>query len=495
MAAQGRGLVLGAQHAALLEQRDHVVDEVVEARGREVRRQHEPVGATGPHEVAHRLGHVPGRSDEGLAAGRLDDELPDAQLLGVRQVAPEAGRLQRVREHAGPTLDDRVGRHVGVDLGERALGVVGRQVAVPQLLEQQDGRLRAHLLAPDHVGLLGGVGRVVAQHVRHRRQDLQLVGAAAVAGQAALGVGVEALCVGQARVTAEDGVGGAGGQLAAAVGVARLEDDGVHLGAAGHVEVPVDVELRAVVGERARRSLTHEAARVGVGHQIVVGPRLPELAHGLHHLAGPLVAVLVGQEAAPPEVLAGEGVRRRDHVPRRPSTREVVEAGQLAGQLVGLAERGVQRAGQPQVRGHRSQRGQHGHRVGPAHRVEVVDPAPLLAQAEPFGEEEEVELAPLGRAGQVDERVEVDLALRARIGPHRGVVHAGEVGGQDHLHRSLAHRWFLTGWPPRRRRSGSAVASGPVAGGAARARRPGGTRRRPAAPAPRRRRWRPGRGR
>ena len=85
-------------------------------------------------------------------------------------------------------------------------------------------------------------------------------------------------------------------------------------------------------------------------------------------------------------------------------------------------------------------------RVGSADGVEVVDLAALLAQPQPLGEEEEVELAALGGLREVDERVELDLALRPRVAPHGGVVHAGEVRGEDDLLQWLgAHRDSLIG--------------------------------------------------
>jgi hypothetical protein len=115
----------------------------------------------------------------------------------------------------------------------------------------------------------------------------------------------------------------------------------------------------------------------------------------------------------------------------------VVEGGELAGHLVRLVERGVDGAGQAQPVGDRGQRGQHGEGVGPADDVQIVDLAALLAQAQPFGEEQEVELGVLGDAGEAGERVELDVAARARVAPHRGVVHAGEVRGEVDL---LAHR-------------------------------------------------------
>ena len=70
-------------------------------------------------------------------------------------------------------------------------------------------------------------------------------------------------------------------------------------------------------------------------------------------------------------------------------------------------------------------------RVRPADHVQVVDLAALLAQPQPLGEEEEVELAALGGLREVHERVELDVAAGGGVAPHGGVVHAGEVRGQD----------------------------------------------------------------
>ena len=54
----------------------------------------------------------------------------------------------------------------------------------------------------------------------------------------------------------------------------------------------------------------------------------------------------------------------------------------------------------------------------------------MLTQPQTFGQEEEVEQPALGGAGEVDEGVELDLAARAGVGPHGGVVYAREVRGQ-----------------------------------------------------------------
>ena len=74
------------------------------------------------------------------------------------------------------------------------------------------------------MGELGRLGVGVAEHERGRGQDQELVPGPAEPGQAALDVGVEGLPGLQGGVPGEDGVGRCGGEVAALVGVARLED-------------------------------------------------------------------------------------------------------------------------------------------------------------------------------------------------------------------------------------------------------------------------------
>ena len=96
--------------------------------------------------------------------------------------------------------------------------------------------------------------------------------------------------------------------------------------------------------------------------------------------------------------------------------------------------------------------------------VEVVDAAAVLAQPQPFGEEEEVEQPALGGAGEVHERVELDLAARRGIGPHRGVVDPGKVGGQMNRLAVLAFSNAVIRLIPTAWRSARGSAAGPRAG-------------------------------
>ena len=196
-----------------------------------------------------------------------------------------------------------------------------------------------------------------------------------------------------------------------------------------------------------------------VGDHRVGRPAVPELAGHGDELLGALIAVGVVEVAAATEVLAGERVRRRHHVPAGAAVGQVVQRGELPCHLEGFVEGGVDGAGQAEAVGDRRERGEHGEGVGSADDVEVVDAAAMFAQPQALGEEEEVEHAPLGGPGQVDERVELDLAARVGVRPHRGVVDAGEVRGEVNRLAVLAFR-TLDPHSPQRLASSSWSAAG-----------------------------------
>ena len=74
---------------------------------------------------------------------------------------------------------------VGIDLGQRAVGVVAGQVATPDLFDERDRTLRAHLLQADVRRELLGVGIGVADDGGGGRDDLQLIVAPAVRARVA----------------------------------------------------------------------------------------------------------------------------------------------------------------------------------------------------------------------------------------------------------------------------------------------------------------------
>src|SRR5690606_6963911 len=81
-----------------------------------------------------------------------------------------------------------------------------------------------------------------------------------------------------------------------------------------------------------------------------VGPAVPQLERGRGDLRRADVAVLTPQVPPAAEVRAVEGVGCRDDVPPRAARGEVVEAGELARELVRLVERRVDGREEPEVR-------------------------------------------------------------------------------------------------------------------------------------------------
>ena len=100
------------------------------------------VGAVVLDEVVDRVGDLRRRADERSA--------PELSMTSSRMLRSFASAISRhfatVANRSWCTsarpwmIERRV--DVGVDVGQRAVGVVRRQVAVPDLLEQQDRRLR-----------------------------------------------------------------------------------------------------------------------------------------------------------------------------------------------------------------------------------------------------------------------------------------------------------------------------------------------------------------
>src|SRR5690606_34447284 len=106
------------------------------------------------------------------------------------------------------------------------------------------------------------------------------------------------------------------------------------------------------------------------------------------------------------EVRAVEGVGCRDDVPPRAARGEVVEAGELARELVRLVERRVDGREEPEVRRRPGERCLEREDVRAPGDVVLVEAAAALAHPQALRLEEEVETAPLGGAGVVEEGVD-----------------------------------------------------------------------------------------
>lgn len=108
----------------------------------------------------------------------VDHHFAEGEFLrfGHLTQAPRGGEAILMEERAA--LDDRRCVGIGVDIGDRTLGVITGQIAIPDLLEQDQRGLPGDLLIVDGVVLLHRFGFGVPEHETGRGQNLYLIGRA-----------------------------------------------------------------------------------------------------------------------------------------------------------------------------------------------------------------------------------------------------------------------------------------------------------------------------
>ena len=226
------------------------------------------------HQVVDLLGDCGGGAYKSLAGADHDHQLPDRQGLGFGSLAPFFGRGDRVamRAHTGPPFRHQLVSHLGVDVRQGAVGVVSRQVPVPQLFQKIDGGRAAHLLATDLVGMVICLCIGGTEDEGGGRQDQQLISATAIPGQPSFHVGIEGLTRFQIAMSAKYGISARSRELPALIGVSCLKNHRTALGAPGHIKPPDDVEKLVVVLEAAHVSRAKEPACRLVGCYLVSLP-------------------------------------------------------------------------------------------------------------------------------------------------------------------------------------------------------------------------------
>ena len=108
------------------------------------------------------------------------------------------------------------------------------------------------------MGQLVRLGLRRSEYEGRRREDQELVPFTPVASQSAFDIRVEGFARLKRAVPTEDRVRGRGRELSPLVRIAGLEDDRSPLWAAGHIELPGNIEMVAVVLERAGTSTSEE---------------------------------------------------------------------------------------------------------------------------------------------------------------------------------------------------------------------------------------------
>ncbi len=420
MGAQRPAGIVGAEQPAPLEDRHHLVDEGGEAVRGNRRHDVEAVGGALLDPAFDMVGdrfRGAGQHLVAAPAGEAAQQLAQRRALALDQsedhLRAALRPLHRLRPREGVERDRLVQREEAeveaVEALRQMLEADHRQGEVVQLLFQRVGlRLRR------------------AEDGRQAGQDLDAVRVAAEGDGAALHVGIEILRVGELLLGGEDRLGIAGGEGAALVRGARLHQHRMALRRARQVERAAHAELLAGVVDGVDAVGVGVDAAGAVMDARVVLPAVPQLAHDIDELGRATIAVAVRVALGEAEIAGRLGRPGGDDVPARPSGADMVERGELAGEVVGLVVGGGGGADQPDVLGRAGDGGEQGQRF----QLALRDMADAAADGELVGEEHGIELAALGDARDLPIIADVGdaLGLRLRVEP-RGLVMAG--GGNE----------------------------------------------------------------
>jgi hypothetical protein len=228
-------------------------------------------------------------------------------------------------------------------------------------------------------------------------------------------------------VAHEDRVGALGGQVAAVLRGAGLEDHRLALGRAGDVQRALHRQELALVTQGVQLVGIEEHAAGLVVDQGVVFPAVPETLDDVQILGRQAVAGVVRQMLGLAEVLGRAFQPGGDDVPAGAAAADVVQRGELAGHVEGLGIGDAERGHQADVLGHRGQGRQDGDRL---EAVQIVR-AGLGVDRQAVGDEQEVELALLGQLGGA--AVVLEIGAGAGLGVGMTPVGPGAPRALDHV--------------------------------------------------------------
>ena len=227
---------------------------------------------------------------------------------------------------------------------------------------------------------------------------------------------------------------------------AGLHDHRPALRRARHVERTFDRVVLALVTQLMQLGWIEEQPALGIAHERVVVPAVPESGHDLREFARAAVAHRTRIDPGASEVARFHRLDRRDAVPAGAAVADVVERGEFAGDVIGLVVGRRCRRHQADAIRHARERRQQRQRLqvgnelhGAAERVHV-----RFARRHAVRQKDHVELGALGGLGDLDivPDVDVGIDLRAWVPPRRDVM-AGriEVGGEPHggAHGAVPH--------------------------------------------------------
>ncbi len=334
----------------------------------------------------------------------------------------------------------RAGRGVGeLGGGQRLVELAGAEREAEHCAEVADALVQFDDLVQEAASLQGGLaGRGDGRH--EAGEHLHLVrGASGALGGVPQGLALGPGVFDGVRVGV-DAAGVMARQLQAVTAAARLEDDWLALLGRGDGQRAAGGGVLALQVDRLDLVHVGEPLAVDVEKPGVLLPAAPQPLHDLDDLVGTLVLLRARWDRRA-EVRRGGGVGGGHRVPAGPAVADHVQGLELAGEIVGLGERGGGGGDQADPLGLAREDGQDQQRVDHVVRGMVLE---VDVQDRGVRDEQQLDLAALGGLRVTHElihfRVVVQVRSRQPPGPGCGPVTAAELHAQDHL--SACHGCF-----------------------------------------------------
>ena len=237
-------------------------------------------------------------------------------------------------------------------------------------------------------------------------------------------IGVVMLRIGELAAAGEDHLRGLGGELAAGVGGAGLDDDRPALDRPGDVQGAAHRQELALVVEHVHPLGVEINPVLDIADEGVIGPAVPEAGDDVEELAGAAVALAVLHLLGQPEIERRVGVRSGDQVPAGAPAADMVEGGETPRDRVGRLEGGGGGGDQPDMLGHHRQYRQQGQRIERGDRRAALQRRHRhVEHAEMVRHEPGVKAAALQGLGKADQvlEIEIGVGIGAGVAPPGGV--------------------------------------------------------------------------
>ena len=424
--AQRPPFIIRAKQPASSKLRQHHCHKVLETGRKQRRHDIEAISSAGNKAFFHCIGDLRRGTDHlpvATGAGEMPGEIADRQIIA----------LSKVDDQLLAALD-AVGRwHLGQWTIERISG---------QVLQAEIAGKQCHADGVGYEILQRPVfrPRLVLSRTDNRRNawhNLDVVGMAAIFADSGFYIDIIGACLLGRLRCGKNHVGGPCSQLLADRGGTGLNHDRPTLWRARTFENAVEAKMRTSMVGGVELARIAETPRSAVRHIGTLLDTIPEREYRIGEFLRPLVTLGMGPQATAGEILGLQFTGRGDQVPSCPTTAQLIERCESAGQAVRFIIGRRRRGHEADMRGVDGKCGQQAERLEGRRACRLARHLGIaLADRCCILDEQHVEFAAFGDLSQGDEMIDVDACGGMRIGmaPGSDMVAAGhQKGTEPHL--------------------------------------------------------------